>query len=848
MIKAKKPCKEKDNIMKEKKKTQKELVERAIEELKYVKDLNELETKLGVKLTPDLLREINKKLNSMKSKAEKSKRKYSSTGNRQLAAEGKAHIGEISALQEKLSEMKKSAKKEETLAERLDRERVDIIKMLEEMDAWLDEDTYNLFLFYQRLVVHGDRIDIIKKIAYRYMENSQTLLNLENNTTTEMTEQEEQLKSKNRMRRVFSPWSKPALSTREMYEPFENRLQEIINQANKNKTVLELLAKLESIEGEEEKLVEKPEMTSDELMQTRKFIIPTNQTEERYQALLKMLDTDDYDIDDLNDLQDQLSQLLKDMVYLPRYELSELTKIAKSVIGTKRKFLPKGEDNDIKKAFLKEVERNFDSIDPIIFEDEEDTRAYYDILEILMQDDRNFDYIMELLQINEFRRARTQIRKTVGTGRKQTHYIERQHIMLLALDNFIVNYKKKLANQHLPFIEPDFYKEIIKQMIRLQVELTPDELALYNKKLDEFRTKVINRGYQNSQQAIDDINEISNVWQLPPDRKSIMSKHTELSIDESQERIEYGLISGIRENQRKGYQTFSNSNMSRTFLIEGLEPYAFSVEYQPDGSRIIATHVLDTTKIMGWDDSAQESLKKYPELVQMQPGQTYPTFAFQCGIGADNVLYNAAMKSANLEIDEYFTKEDLENYRDFYELKDVKYWVQLLQEKYIIDGDPYHPSDIKKIISTYLSEVVSGRLEQQRIPFIYKSTLPNQDRLIETNHNETCEILSKVPKYQAHQIYRILDSKKIVSTYYVPDKTIDSKIEFDSTTAAGMYLLTTLHRIETGRYNPNEAESEIPVLLEELNSNHQYVPSCLSKHNKSAVAKKARQYRRNTKK
>lgn len=170
-------------------------------------------------------------------------------------------------------------------------------------------------------------------------------------------------------------------------------------------------------------------------------------------------------------------------------------------------------------------------------------------------------------------------------------------------------------------------------------------------------------------------------------------------------------------------------------------------------------------------------------------------------------------------------------------------WLRLLQINIEAENNEYFEGSMKDLISSHLSKKISSRLEAGRVPFIYKSVLPNQEELIERNHNNTCEILSKIPKPTAHRIYDILDQKEPTSTYYIPNKTELSKIETNSMTLEGTYLLEILHRIQEQRYNPDEAGEEVKTLLQELNSNHEYVPSCLSSHNDKQVYRMVKSYK-----
>ena len=326
-----------------------------------------------------------------------------------------------------------------------------------------------------------------------------------------------------------------------------------------------------------------------------------------------------------------------------------------------------------------------------------------------------------------------------------------------------------------------------------------------------------------------------------------MSKQPQ-QIEYKEERYQFALDIGVEQNKNHDYPEFIPSDIIRTFQIEGLEPYAFSIEYQNDGSRKIGVHVLDTTKIINENPDFLNDIKEENEQVpRLDTARVYPTYSFQTGIGNDNELYHGEMTPANILIQTYFNEEDQQQYRNYPELKEMANWLRLLQINIEAENNEYFEGSMKDLISRHLSRKISTRLEAGKVPFIYKAALPDQEKLIEKNHNNTCDILFKIPKPTAHRIYDILDQKESTATYYIPNKTKLSKIETDSMTLEGTYLLETLHRIQEQRYNPDEASEEIKILLQELNSNHEYVPSCLSSHNDRQVDRMIKIYKRNKK-
>lgn len=831
----------------EKKKTgQKEIVKLSIELLDRVETVEEIENILGVKITKETLSLIGKELNNRKRKSAAAKRKYAAIGNRELVAEQKAANKKLDLTYQKFLQLRQQVYSGSTDTKS---ERELLIQNIEESNCWLDKEDKLLFDTYLTSKVHGDRIDILRELTSRYLENVGELLDIELYTTKNIEGMEEEHKSP--VRKHLMPWTKTMPPTKEMYHPYEEKLKEIINRANQSKAMIKFLQRLEEIESIELSKVDRLEITTEELLEKREFIIPTNEIEERYQKFLQYIDKGNYRTSLISSLQNSLPEevitLLNEMKSLPRFQLDEMITLAKHLIKNKRNQIGKSDTNakDTEKRFLKQLEIAFENIRPQIYLEEEDTKAYFDILQVLLNDDRNYEYIKKLLEIDEFKNARQAIKIKEGKGRKKVRITEKKHVTLYILDQFIKNYKLKLQNQKKEYIEPSYYKEILKQFIKQGAKLTSKELMEYNQRLDEFREYIKGKGYQNTNQVLEDINEINYI--RPISKSKRMSKQPQ-QIEYKEERYQFALDIGVEQNKNHDYPEFIPSDIIRTFQIEGLEPYAFSIEYQNDGSRKIGVHVLDTTKIINENPDFLNDIKEENEQVpRLDTTRIYPTYSFQTGIGNDNELYHGEMTPSNILIQTYFNEEDQQQYRNYPELKEMANWLRLLQINIEAENNEYFEGSMKDLISRHLSRKISTRLEAGKVPFIYKAALPDQEKLIEKNHNNTCDILFKIPKPTAHRIYDILDQKESTATYYIPNKTKLSKIETDSMTLEGTYLLETLHRIQEQRYNPDEASEEIKILLQELNSNHEYVPSCLSSHNDRQVDRMIKIYKRNKK-
>ena len=89
------------------------------------------------------------------------------------------------------------------------------------------------------------------------------------------------------------------------------------------------------------------------------------------------------------------------MKTLPRFQLDEMITLAKQVIKTKRNQIGKSDTSakGTEKRLLKQLETAFEDTRLLIYIEDEDTRAYFDILQVLLNDDRNYEYIKKLKYI-----------------------------------------------------------------------------------------------------------------------------------------------------------------------------------------------------------------------------------------------------------------------------------------------------------------------------------------------------------------------------------------------------------------------------------------------------------------
>lgn len=787
-----------------------EIVREAISYIKNVESLQELERQLGEELTDDKLSEISKTLIAMKRSNRAQNRSYKNKGQDELALETQIEFKEIKEIDEKFRWMRNQpAPVEERRTtndtpreSRLEERRKKTISDIELINYWISDEAKEKFKLYKETGFYNERLSILRELQSIYTKALQE----QKVYKKEMTERIYHMVAVDTNIKQGLPTSKKliyAQMNKEEYSSLKEKLEDMTLELRKCYQLLEKIIHLKELDNAQIKLLTNPELANEELIENYDFIEPKNEIEKEFQRILRKLVlgkyTSEYSNMPVRFIPEDVKELLNHMLNLPTDELEELTILAVDVIKQKRKAISK-EENSWEKAFLKNIEKEFARIKPIVYEiEDEDTSVYYDILNKLMQDDRNYEYIKKLLEIEEFTRARTTYKEKEGQGRKAVVTKRKEHVVLLVLDNFIKNYKLKLQNQGFEYIEPAYYKEIIKLFINKETELMQEEQDKYYLRIEEFKEYIKGKGYQSTENVLIDIEEIE-IFDNSYEKQNVQNKEVQYFNDEQRGEIyEYLLNDGIIRNQRKGYPEFKTSDTVSTFEIEGVEPFAFSISYNQDGSKKVGIHILDTTTIINGNEYIAKELEcGYGQLPTLNTKREYPTMMFETTIQMNNNLESLKIIPANIKIDTYYNSQDLDKYREIATLKEFVNWLCLIRDKMNYEENIYQESSMKNIIESYLSQTISLQFENERIPFIYQSTLPNAEELILRNHNAICQDLYKIERKKAHQIFDIMHEQE--SIYYIPSKTSASKIEINPSTEEGIYLLNTIHRIGMNRY------------------------------------------------
>ena len=230
------------------------------------------------------------------------------------------------------------------------------------------------------------------------------------------------------------------------------------------------------------------------------------------------------------------------------------------------------------------------------------------------------------------------------------------------------------------------------------------------------------------------------------------------------------------------------------------------------------------------------------ELPRFELNSFYPAMTFIYTI-FNNIISDVRVTSSIVNISEEYFNQDLSNYIDNPHIKDLFSVFKRIKDYKNIDVIHYSQDGIKDFTDSILNKDITKSFTDNNMPFIYKTYLENGQDLVRINHNAVCDKLIDIPKGESHKVFDILDG--VYDSYYVPN---NGKLELDSSKFLGLYLLTTIHKIQDGVYDITKLEEELSELLVTLNNKEKYLPSSVLKSNERNVKRMVRIYKKNNKK
>ena len=517
----------------------------------------------------------------------------------------------------------------------------------------------------------------------------------------------------------------------------------------------------------------------------------------------------------------EVERKLSKTVKLNQEELLNLSILGRDVVLNKIRSVDKSElyaDSEI--VFLKKMIKIFEELKPVSYEPiDEDTSTYYDILEGLIDNDANYTYISKLMR---------EIPNFVDAKKDNKHFV------FLLLDRFIENYKLKLVNQGLPYVEPDFYKELISLNFSLAPYFSEQEKLDFSLSLVTFKDYVISKNYNDSEKVFEDIDFIANSM----NNIEIKEEKIDDKVTEELSSLKYRMADVSNSYLKNNY------SVSNAFKFNNISNYAFSVDYSSDDNIILKIHILDTASFIKDDCLIYEEMKSSDlDLPRFELNSFYPAMTFVYTIFSNNKISDVRVTSSIVNISEEYNNQDLDNYRDNSYIKGLFGVFKRMKESRNLDINYYNQKGINDFVDTVLNEDIIRNFENGKMPFIYKTYLENGEDLVRVNHNAVCDKLMNIPKKEAHKVFDILD--EVYDSYYVPN---NGKLELDSSKFLGLYLLTTIHRVMDGVHDISKVEEELNELLVTLNNKEKYLPSSVLKNNERNIKRLVRIYKKNNKK
>ena len=344
----------------------------------------------------------------------------------------------------------------------------------------------------------------------------------------------------------------------------------------------------------------------------------------------------------------EVERKLSKTVKLNQEELLNLSILGRDVVLNKIRSVDKSElyaDSEI--VFLKKMIKIFEELEPVSYEPiDEDASTYYDILEGLIDNEANYTYISKLMrEIPNFVDARK----------------DNKHFLFLLLDRFIENYKLKLVNQGLPYVEPDLYKELISLNFSLAPYFSEQEKLDFSLSLVTFKDYVISKNYNGSEKVFEDIDFIANSM----NNIEIKEEKIDDKVTEELSSLKYRMADVSNSYLKNNY------SVSTAFKFNNISNYAFSVDYSSDDNIILKIHILDTASFVKDDSLIYEEMKNNDvELPRFGLNSFYPAMTFIYTI-FNNIISDVRVTSSIVNIGEEYFNQDLSNYIDNPHIKDL---------------------------------------------------------------------------------------------------------------------------------------------------------------------------------
>ncbi len=713
------------------------------------------------------------------------------------------NVTKVQELFQKLSELEQGNKEKNGKQEEIKRKYLFNILMI---NYFLSEEELNLLTNYLNAEKTPEKLSYLYKLKDIYLLN-----NIKNyQKKKEMTREVVQKIAKENNISLDFRKNKKILHQHlelEKYQQLKEKISITNLEYKKSKLILKYINKLIKIEKKQDEINKqspKPENGTQLKDFTDYFTYQTNLNQELSNFLNKLCRGDYLQKygDGLNDfMPEDITKIFKEINKLPEFAKEEICLLGKDVLKNYLRTLPK--ENTTEKNFIKKIIHLFEENLPLEVKDKTlDTSSYYNILSYLSEDDRNYPIIEKLiLQIDNFKYAR-----------------QDNHILFYLLDKFIQNDKVKLVNQGIQYTDPNFYKEIIKLIFNQTNPLSELETNQFLDKISDFINYCKKRKYISLSEVNEDLAEIISSLHQAQEEKE------EYNIEEQENILKNVALPNLVNYYQRSSKEVIKEN---TFMFNKRKNTAFSITYAENGTTTFTTHLLDNSKLLSFES---ELLSHQDKLIQLEKETTYPVLSFSYSLTKDNVLLPLRVTSSLININEVFSEKDIQKNPKNPILDDS---ISILQKLNNTSEEITTVFSFFQLVDYTLSTNIKEIFQKNNIPFIYQEEITDKS-LTHKNHNQICQILSEIDKEEAHTIFNIIDENK--DKYYTMKNNTTSTVELNPDTSLGIYLLSTIHKIQEGTYSQEEAIKTISYLLERLNKTN-YTPYQVRNENNKELRK-----------
>lgn len=445
--------------------------------------------------------------------------------------------------------------------------------------------------------------------------------------------------------------------------------------------------------------------------------------------------------------------------------------------------------NKNKKANYNHIKRDKQKI-------EKENKTYYNIIDNLLNDDKNYMFLKEVIENNP---------KFIN-ARKNGY-----SIVFDILDKYIENLKKELINQKIVHQNPNYFLSLLKLFRNNSLDFTESEEKQFQERINELITYLNDKGYESKNRILTDINEIKSI-KVVDNKQSIkidiayLQNYLQTVANMKSKRV--NLKKEYLENVNNLVMSFQENNIDisdeeeisknilvpitdirnskvivETLAFEG-SSYAISVGFSKNFEVFLRVHLLDTTYLYeespclkAINENINITRREVKKALKFKENNSYPVITYQFKIDKSNVSSSFKIYESTIKIDHVVKNNELKTFRSYEYLKSIIGYITILRNNYLIEEKPYSSQNITTILNEIINVELKNYVSSKNLPVLYFTELEMTSEEKMNLHNTICYYLSKIPKNEALDVYKTLENL-LVNRYYSFESIDESKIDF----------------------------------------------------------------------